>query len=87
VEHFDDDFAELVSILNARPGVPSLPPVQPVKANYNASPCDAHHRKLFWQLRNGTENPCDKMELYQGQHSHCYTSITKFYADDLALLM
>ncbi|KAI3432868.1 hypothetical protein D9Q98_010451 [Chlorella vulgaris] len=87
VEHFDDDFAELVSILNARPGVPSLPPVQPVKANYNASPCDAHHRKLRWQLRNGTENPCDKMELYQGQHSHCYTSITKFYADDLALLM
>ncbi|KAI3432825.1 hypothetical protein D9Q98_010409 [Chlorella vulgaris] len=86
VEHFEDDFVKLISILNARPGVPSLPAVQPRKANYNASPCDAHRRMLRWQLWNGTENPCDKMELYQGQHAHCLSSITKFYADDLALL-
>ncbi len=86
MEHFDDDFAELLSILNARPGVPSLPTVQPMKANYNASPCDAHHRKLRWHVRNGNENPCDKMEMFRGRHAHCYASISSFFANDLHVL-
>ena len=40
VEAFEEDFAALVGLLNARPGVPKLPAdVLPTKANYNASPC------------------------------------------------
>lgn len=41
-EHFHEDFAALVDILNARPGVPQLPrPEGGVeRVNYNASPCE-----------------------------------------------
>jgi hypothetical protein len=38
-EQLSSDLSDLVAILNARPGVPSLPTVQTSKANYHASPC------------------------------------------------
>ena len=41
-ENFDEDFAALIDVLNARPGVPQLPrPEGGVeRVNYNASPCE-----------------------------------------------
>jgi hypothetical protein len=97
VENFEDDLAELLRILNSRPGVPKIPARPPRKANYNASPCEPGggssqlnnqaHRRLAWQVRNGTANPCDKMELFRGRHAACYTGVTSFFQEDIALLM
>ncbi|PSC76443.1 Polycomb group FIE2 [Micractinium conductrix] len=39
-EAFDEDFTELIRVLNARPGVPRLPErPPPQRRNYNQSPC------------------------------------------------
>ena len=41
VERFEEDFAELLGLLNARPGVPRLPPPADLAAvNFAGSPCE-----------------------------------------------
>lgn len=124
VEHFEEDFAALIKLLNRRKnGAPKLPTnVLPTKANYNASPCKAGgaagsaaagadagggegsgsgagpadegaggsiaRRRLRWgwDVRNDTENPCDKNDFFRGSHAHCYAAIMSFYGEDMELL-
>ena len=86
VEHFDDDFAALVNILNTRSNVPSLPNALPDKKNYNESPCQAN-RKLLYNVTNTADNPCDKMDFFRNSHAHCYTRITSFFAEDIDQLV
>lgn len=78
VEHFYEDFLELLSILNSREGVPKLPEELPGQLNTRPDECN------FKSKQNSTD--CNKMVHFTGQHEHCYDSITTFYANDLALL-
>ncbi|KAL4423815.1 hypothetical protein ABPG75_001116 [Micractinium tetrahymenae] len=49
---------------------------------------DAARRRLRWgwDVRNDTENPCDKNDFFRGSHAHCYAAIMSFYAEDMQLL-
>jgi hypothetical protein len=78
VEHFYEDFMELLSILNSRDGVPKLPEELPGQLNRQPDECN------FKSKQNSTE--CNKMVHFTGKHEHCYDRITTFYASDLALL-
>ena len=97
VEDFQEDFAALVGLLNARPGVPKLPTDAPLKkTNYNASPCQnssgggggaagTYTRQLRWELADGMENPCDRNEFFRGRFARCYQAMLQFYAEDVQL--
>lgn len=77
VEHFEQDLAELIQLLNARPGVPQLPPPGSLSAvNQPADvPCAPGTRRLLdapvdqgaavWQLREGIFNPCDPLDHFR----------------------
>lgn len=78
VEHFYEDFLELLSALNAREGVPKVPEELPAHLNTQPDECNVKSKQ------NSTE--CNKMVHFTGQHEHCYASITKFYEADITLL-
>ncbi len=87
VEHFEEDFRELLQLLNSRPGVPQLPPPANLSAvNKPAeAPCTPSGRQLLgepldqgsavWQLREGIFNPCDPLDHFRwGNVVHCGTA-------------
>ena len=86
LENFYEDFAELLSILNARPGVPKIPSELPGQLN-NVDPC--LNRTLMGTKKGRAKArllKCDKLDFYTGANEHCYDSIRQFYAEDSALL-
>jgi hypothetical protein len=98
VEHFEEDFSALVQLLNARPGVPQLPPPANLSAvNKPAqAPCTPSGRQLLdetidqgsavWQLREGIFNPCDPRDYFRGAHAHCHADLVRFFQEDFGFL-
>ncbi|PRW20519.1 DNase I [Chlorella sorokiniana] len=38
-----------------------------------------------FQPRNDTFNPCNELDYFRGPHTHCYTDLMRFHAEDLKL--
>ncbi|KAI7840973.1 hypothetical protein COHA_005202 [Chlorella ohadii] len=98
VEHFEEDFRELLQLLNSRPGVLQLPPPANLSAvNKPAeAPCTPSGRQLLgepldqgsavWQLREGIFNPCDPLDHFRGVHAHCQADLARFFHEDFSFL-
>ena len=77
VEHFDEDFAALLRLLNSRPGVPQLPLPTGLSAVNRAEEAPCEHRRsrrlaqsidpqsAVWRLKEGTFNPCDPLDYFR----------------------
>lgn len=96
VEAFEEDFAALLGHLNARPGLPHLPPPGEEMATINvqtrcASAGDGGGKGVAEQREQGGAaaggEECGVMEYFSGQHSACLNDVLAFYADDARLLL
>lgn len=94
VEHFEEDLAVLMQLLNSRPGVPQLQlPAQAIKTNsiVDQAPCQQRSRRrlldaVTYTIAAGTFNPCDPADYFRGQHAQCYGDVLRFFSEDLAFL-
>ncbi|KAI7845978.1 hypothetical protein COHA_000523 [Chlorella ohadii] len=93
VEHFDQDLAALVQLLNSRPGVPQLQlPAQAPKTNVEEpAGCTRHGRRHLldpaaYTPLPGTFNPCDPADYFRGRHVHCYDDVLRYFSEDVNFL-
>lgn len=96
VEAFEEDFAALLAHLNARPGLPRLPPPGEEMETINvqtrcASGGDGSNQAAPQEqgedeVAAGSEG-CGVMQYFSGRHAACLDGVLAVYAEDVRLLL